>query len=136
VDLFRNVGPSKDHWLSAGSGLGGVHYDMIFGKEEVRVQFVLNRIREQNKVLFDALHDKKDQIELAFGDPFDWRRLDAKNVSIISFAKTFDGYNRDNWPEMIEWLTDHVRKIEATFGPEIPGLRQLLRAQFSRDAGA
>ena len=28
VALYRNVGPSKDHWLNAGAGLGGVHYAM------------------------------------------------------------------------------------------------------------
>src|ERR1051326_4470896 len=38
VDLYGNVSPSRDHWLNAGSGLSGVHYTMIFSKDEARVE--------------------------------------------------------------------------------------------------
>ena len=126
VDLYENVGPSKDQWLGAGSGLAGVIYQMIFGRNEVRVQFVLDRnTKEQNKVLFDYLYNRRDQLQSTFGAPLEWRRLDEKNVSMAVFRKPFDGYNRDHWDEMIDWLVGHIKKLEATFKPEIPNLRQL-----------
>jgi len=54
INLYQNVSPSKDMWLSAGAGIGGVHYNMIFGKTEVRVEFVLNRANSsENKAMFD-----------------------------------------------------------------------------------
>lgn len=132
--LYANVGPGKDHWLNAGSGLAGVHYAMIFNKGEVRVNFVLNRaLKEQNKVLFDALFDKRDAIEAAFGAELDWRRMDDKKVSIIEFAKPFNGHDRENWPAMIEWLSINIQQLEKTFEPHIPALRTLLRTQFSKE---
>jgi len=109
---------------------------MIFSKDEARVQFVLNRAKEQNKVLFDYLHEKKDHIEETFGEPLDWRRLEDKNVSMVVFSKPFNGYDRETWPEMIAWLVEKIRKLKAVFAPEIPNLRQLLRTRFPREGSA
>jgi hypothetical protein len=127
VELFQNVSPSKDHWISAGSGMGGIHYSMIFSKAEARVEFVLSRSsKEENKTLFEALYKKRDELEQRFSGALGWRRLDEKKVSIIEIDQPFDGYNRESWPEMIAWLVRHVRKMEATFKPEIAAMRQLL----------
>jgi len=35
--LYNNISPSKDHWLSAGSGLSGCPYALIFLQKELRV---------------------------------------------------------------------------------------------------
>lgn len=32
VDLYANVNPTKDHWLSAGSGVRSCPFQMIFGQ--------------------------------------------------------------------------------------------------------
>lgn len=129
IDLYKNVSPGKDHWLSSGSGLSGVHYSMIFSKDEARVEFVLARsTKEENKILFDALHQKRAELEDRFGAALEWRRLDDKKVSIILFKKAFDGYDRDSWPEMIEWIVEHLQRVATTFRPEIPRLRQALNS--------
>ncbi len=74
---------------------------MIFGKDETRVEFVLNTgAKERNKVLFDYLYDRRDQLQKSFGAPFEWRRLDDKKVSLVVFRQPFDGYERANWSEM------------------------------------
>jgi hypothetical protein len=126
VDLYQNVGPSRDHWLSSGSGMGGVHYSMIFSKDGVRVELILQSgSKDRNKAMFDSLHAKKAEIEKRFGTPLEWKRLDEKNTSKVMFSRSFDGYDESNWPEMIEWLVEHVKRIESTFSPEIPGLRAL-----------
>lgn len=134
VTLYSNVSPSKDHWLNAGSGLGGVHYSMIFSRDGVRVEFVFSRrTLEKNKAMFDALFERRAIIEKRFGAELEWRRLDEYKVSIISFAKAFDGYEKANWPAMVEWLIAHIAQLEKAFEPEIPQLRQLLRARFPRE---
>lgn len=126
--LYGNVAPSRDHWLNAGSGLSGVHYAMIFNRDEARVNFVLGRAsKEKNKALFDILHARSTELDQAFGAPLSWRRMDDKKVSIIEYAKSFDGHNRDSWPDMIAWLVTHIQRIEKAFDPEIPSLRLALR---------
>src|SRR5690606_33326379 len=133
IDLYSNVGPSKDHWLSAGAGIGGVHYAMIFGKDGVRVEFALSgRTQEENKAMFDYLFARKEEIERTFENPMEWRRLDDKKASIIVFGQAFDGYNRESWPSMIKWLVEHVRRIEKTFKPQIAPLRRVLKTRFTK----
>ena len=116
VDLFRNISPTKDHWLSAGSGMRSVPYQMIFSKDEARVELSLQRSEAaENKWVFDQLFLERNEIEASFGDKLDWRRMDDKKASRIVYAKPFDGYNREAWPEMIDWLSTYIQKLEATF---------------------
>ncbi len=128
VALYGNVAPSRDHWLNAGSGLSGVHYSMIFNRDEARVNFVLGRAsKDQNKVLFDVLNAQAVELNKAYGAPLSWRRMDDKKVSIIEYAKSFDGHNRESWPDMIFWLVEHIQRFEKLFEPQIPSLRLALR---------
>ncbi|WP_296442823.1 DUF4268 domain-containing protein [Rhodoferax sp. UBA5149] len=128
VALYSNKTSSRDHWLSTGSGLGGVNYVMIFNKDEARVHLELNRAaKEQNKALFDILNARATEFDEAFGAPLAWRRMDDNKVSIVGYAKPFDGHNRDSWPAMIAWLVEHIQRMEKLFGPEMPSLRAELR---------
>lgn len=125
TSLYQNVSPSKDHWLATGTGLRGVIYSMIFAKSEIRVEVYFSRVRrEGNKRLFDALRDQKDSIEADFGNQLIWQRLDDKKACRIKFSQPFDGYDRKNWPGMIEWLLDHIQKLESAFKPRIEALRK------------
>ena len=133
--MFANVGPSNGHWLNAGSGLAGVHYTMIFSKEETRVEFVLSRgTPAQNKAMFDYLYERRPKLETNFGAPLEWRRLDDKKVSMVVFAKEFVGFDRENWPAMVDWLTQHISKLKETFDPEIGSLRQFLANRFPKES--
>ncbi|RMX04892.1 DUF4268 domain-containing protein [Corticibacter populi] len=137
VALYANVSPSRDHWLNAGSGTSGIYYSMIFNRDETRVDFALGtRSKEANKALFDHLFARREQLDAEFGAPLSWRRMDDKKVSLIECAAPFDGHDRENWPVMIDWLVDHVKKMEKVFDKEVPGLRNLARTQFSKEAAA
>ncbi|MES2666900.1 MAG: DUF4268 domain-containing protein [Pseudomonadota bacterium] len=130
VGLFANISPTRDHWLNAGSGLGGCPYTIIFGRDEARVEFSLSRFDgADNKRLFDLLFTQRQEIEAAFGNVLDWRRMADKKQSRIVFAKGFDGYNRESWPEMAAWLSEHVLKLEAAFSGPIARLSRSVRLQ-------
>lgn len=130
IRIFTNISPTKDHWLSAGSGVRSCPYQMIFGKDEARVQFYLQRAEtSENKWLFDQLYARKDAIEAAFGAQLEWRRMDDKKASLIVYAKDFDGYNPENWPAMTDWLAEHMRRLEAAFRDPLAQLGRTIRAQ-------
>jgi len=113
VDLFDNINPHKDHWSNAGSGVRSCPYTLIFSIKEARVKLDLARADKlENKKLFDILFDQKDQIGEDFGDTLVWKRMDNKKSSRVEFQKDFDGFNKDNWPGMIEWMIVHMRKLE------------------------
>lgn len=112
-DLFDNINPTKDNWLNAGSGVRSCPYTLIFGTKESRVELGLNRTSaEENKIIFDYLNSHKEQIELVFGTKLDWLRLDEKKVSRIQFSKEYQGYDKDLWPEIIDWMITHMIKLE------------------------
>ena len=127
-DLYKNVSPSKDHWLTAGSGMSGCVYTLIFLKKEVRVEFNIWRAsQEENKRIFDFLHKKKEKIESRFGGQLEWQRLNEKKSSKICVGESFDGFEEGNWEDMIGWLFDHMKKLENAFGPEVPNIRKFPR---------
>jgi hypothetical protein len=128
MTIYSNVGPGKDSWLYAGSGLSGVLYTMIINKDELRVEFSLSRAStDENKAMFDDLYRQKDSIEAAFGEPLDWRRLEHKKASIIGFATQFDADDRSSWPEAIAWMVEYVGRLHRTFAPAVPKLRVLIK---------
>ncbi|UWR10918.1 DUF4268 domain-containing protein [Sulfitobacter mediterraneus] len=128
IDLYRNINPGKDHWLSAGSGMRSVPYQMIFGRDEARVELSLQRSETaENKWVFDQLFVSKDQIETAFGAELDWRRMNDKKASRIVYSEPFDGFDRDAWPEMINWLSAHIQKLEKAFSVPLSRINQQIR---------
>ena len=127
-DLFKNVNRSKDHWLSAGSGVSSCPFSLIFGIKEARVELNLSRsVTAENKFIFDSLFERKQSIESAFGNELDWLRLDAKKSSRIQFKKGFDGYNSDNWQEIIEWMVVHMSRLEKALKVPLAEVNQQLR---------
>jgi len=127
VDMYKNVNSTKDYWLTTGSGLSGVEYEMVFGKSEVRIQFDINRpSKEENKKLFDYLEKRRDQFEKAFGASLEWQRLPKYRLSLIIYRQEFLSYDERNWDSMIQWLVEYIQKLKATFHPEIDNLRRLL----------
>ena len=127
---YQNINPSKDHWLSCATGVSGCSYSLIFLKQEARVEVTLQRSRaEDNKWLFDNLHEKKEKIERDFGQALEWNRMDDKKSSKIRLAKSFDCYNRECWQEMIGWFGDHVSQLDDAFSKHLDRLNQEMKAR-------
>jgi len=130
VTLYQNVSPSRDHWLSAGAGLSSVTYAMIFSHTEARVDFYMSRAnRDENKQIFDWLHEQKEAIEADCGFPLEWQRLDQKKACRITYRKPFDGYNRDVWPEMVAWLVENIGRLEKAMRPRVVEIGKKLKKQ-------
>lgn len=129
VKLYNNISPSRDHWLSAGCGVSGCHYSLIFGRDEARVELNFTRSStEENKWLFDYFHDRMDAVQEAFGSELNWDRGDDdRKASRIQFSKSFDGYDEENWPEIIEWLIQHIGRLEKSMAPLLAQAGQQLR---------
>lgn len=127
-NLYNNISPGKDNWLSAGSGLSGMVFSLIFGKSEVRVEFSMQRSQaEANKFVFDRLEAQKKEIEVEFGHALIWKRLPSQKACRIQFSKPVDGYDEDNWPEMIAWLVEHMARLEEILSGPLEKIKQELK---------
>lgn len=116
VRLFDNISPPKNNYAYTGAGLRSCHFDMVLGRSEVRVQVSLvSSIKEENKALFDQFYERRSEFEAAFGHPIVWRRMDNNKQTRIVYAKDFGGIDREHWPEMAVWLSEHIVKLERAF---------------------
>lgn len=128
--LYNNISPSKDHWLSAGSGLSGCPYALIFLQKELRVEVSIARAsQEENKFVFDFLHDRKDKIEEAFGEPLEWLRLDDKKSSRIQFTCKADGFNKEHWADWVQWHLTHMSKFEKALKSPLQKASEALKSK-------
>lgn len=130
--LYNNISPGKDHWLSAGSGLSGCPYQVLFLQKELWVALNLARsVTEENKFLFDYLIQHKEQIEQTFGEKLEWLRMDDKKSSRIQFTCPADGFNQDSWPQSIAWHLKYMSKLEqALKGPLQKASEALKQTKF------
>ena len=128
-DLFNNISPSKNHWLSAGSGVRGVPYTFVFLKNAGAIEVYMGRnSTEENKFIFDELYKQKETLEANFGDTLEWERLDDKKASRIKYEKPFDGYNKESWNEMIPFMVESMNKLESVFKDPLANLNAQLKA--------
>ncbi len=130
TDLFNNISPGKDHWINAGSGMSGVPYTFEFLKDAARVKLSIGRNHtEENKFIYDELYKSKDSIETAFGDALEWDRLDNNKASKVQYEKTFDGYNKESWNEMIEFMVNSMENFEKALKEPLQQINSKLKAQ-------
>ncbi|BFI68898.1 DUF4268 domain-containing protein [Yersinia pseudotuberculosis] len=126
--LYNNISPSTDHWLSAGSGISGISYNLIFSKKEIRVElWIAKPSAESNTFAFNWLYEHRQAIENAFGHELLWQPLPGKKSCRISYAKTVISLEQENWPEMIDWLLKYLTAFEKAIDPFIFPLNTALK---------
>ena len=129
--LFSSISPSKDSWISAGSGVSSVGYNFCVGKKHARTEVYMSRSsKEENKFIFDKLKEQKPTIE-AIAQPLVWERLDNKKASRIKQELTdVSLYEKDDWNKIIDYMMDSMIKIESAFKKPLQKINKELKAKF------
>ena len=73
---------------------------------------------EENKRLYDGLFDRKEEIELAFGQPLSWERLDQRRASRLGIYRT--GSIDDSAAELRvieDWMVENLLKFKEIVNP-------------------
>jgi hypothetical protein len=84
----------------------------------------------ENKYIFDELYKVREEVEAAFGDPLEWRRLDGNKGSDILFRKTgVSVFNKEDWPKMINFMVDSMIRFEKAFQSPLKKIGQQLKAK-------
>lgn len=105
--LYNNISPSMDHWLCAGSGISGMPYSLIFSKKEIRVELWISRASADiNTMALNWLEQHRTSVEEVFGNPLEWLSLPGKKACRIQYRQKIDGFQQENWPQMIDWLVN------------------------------
>lgn len=128
-NLFDNINPGKDHWIGAGSGTRSMGYSLIFGKKAVRIELYMSRASaDENTFAFDRLHEQKDAIESVFGEQLKWQPLPGKIACRISFEMEVDGYDQQNWEQIISWFNQYLPRFEAALKEPLAEVNKQLKA--------
>lgn len=125
IDLFKSIKPSKDHWLSSGSGVTGVSYTLVITKTCSRVELdLMTSSKDLNKSYFRQLFAQKDAIEKAFGGSLEWQELpDKKMCRIKTELERLDFYNQEEWPVWNDFFIENLPKFKRALDPLIKELK-------------
>lgn len=110
---FNRRKPSTDHWMnfSVGSSACHIAVSQIQKRDELVVELYIN----EDKELFRALIQNKDDIESIIGFSLDWRELPDKKASRILMTHSAELSNQSKWSEQFDWLVNVMLKMKAGF---------------------
>ena len=111
---FNKRKATTDPWynVAIGSSDASIFIDLVNKEHKIRVSLWIN----DNKDIFDALFQRKDEIETALGFGLEWNRLDNKKASYIcTYIKGLDFKKQDNYPMLMEQIVDLVLKMRNVF---------------------
>ena len=129
--LYSNITPSKDSWVSAGSGVSSVGFNFVVSKSYARTEVYMSRsIAEENKFIFDKLFEQKDSIEAKTGELI-WERLNNKKASRIKMELSdVSLYEKQDWDKMMDFMIENMLKFEAAFKEPLQVINRALKAHF------
>jgi hypothetical protein len=128
TELHAAVSPSNCNWINTGAGKSGLDYKYVVTEHGSRVELYIRRGRsreEENKAFFDVLERHKEQIEMDFGGPLSWERLDNKGACRIAKHFEIGGYRDDesSWPAIQDTMIGAMTRLEKALRPHIAKLK-------------
>jgi len=125
INLFKNVSPTKDHWINNGAGVTGIAYTLVITRSCARIELgILSSSKEANKAYFRKLYSKKNLIESSFGESLDWIELPDKKMSKISMERgNVSWFNESDWQEMNSFFVSVLPAFQAAFDPYVKELK-------------
>lgn len=125
TELFSNVNPTKDHWLSSGAGISGLAYTFVITGKYVRIELSIgSSSKELNKKYFKSLLSHKESIENTFGGELEWEELANYKMSRIKYELgDVNLFDKTDWDKMNEFLVTYLPKFEKALQPAIKNLK-------------
>ena len=119
-NLYANISPGKESWISAGSGRRGVGFNFGATQRYCRAELYIDQgDTAENEAVFDRLHGDRVAIEAEVGTSLTWERLDHRRACRIKLEQAADVFQKDQWPTMIAFMTDAMVRLEHTVKPRL-----------------
>jgi len=125
TDLFSNINPTNDHWLSAGAGISGLRYTFVVTSKYTRIELaIVKSSKEKNKDIFKQLITDKNNIEAIFRNNLEWEELAENKMSRIKYELTdVNLFDKADWNNMSKFLIKYVSKFESALQKSIKKLK-------------
>lgn len=117
------TGPSAS-WVPLPARSSAVHYTLVFGANKTaRVELYHQpRPGESSDELFKALHERRETIESAVGQPLDWDPMPDKKAMRISISRAGDVTEESSHPELTAWFIDTAVRFRSAFQPHLDAI--------------
>jgi hypothetical protein len=127
TNLLSGRTPTKDNYLTTGSGHSGTPYSLVVTKDYMRVEvYVSMNSYDESLKVFKELENQKDIIEKTFGSKLEWGDRVGEKACRIKFEKKGVNYfNETEWDNISTFLIDTLIRFDAAF-------REPLKVVFSR----
>ena len=114
---FENINATKDNWVTSSTGVAGYYITCIANQNETRVELYIDTgDAGKNKLAFENLLSKKEEIEIGVGKKLIWNRADDKKSSKIYISLNGIGLkHQNNWEEMAKFHAYWTSKFYDTF---------------------
>ena len=124
--LYANRSTSSDHWMSAGIGRGGFSLNASVTEDRARIECYISMGKDsdaRNKAAFHALHEKKTDIERAFGGQLDWQVLPTR-IGCRICVDIEGGWkaHESDWPALQDRMLVQMIKLESALKGPIQAL--------------
>jgi Domain of unknown function (DUF4268)/TIR domain len=120
LHLHANRAPATTSWIGAGAGRSGYSWNYVIRMNDAAVELDIDTgNRDENKRAFDALQERKAEIEAAFGAALEWQRLDEKRRCGIRHVVTAGGLvtPEARWPAIQAAMVEAMERLSRALQP-------------------
>lgn len=121
LQLHAKRAPTTTSWIGAGAGISGYSWNYVIWMSDAgAVELDIDTgDKHKNKSVFDALHQRKAEIEASFGAPLEWERLDDRRRSGIQYIVRAGGLTapEEQWPAIQAALVQAMTRLSRTLYP-------------------
>ncbi|WP_202978435.1 DUF4268 domain-containing protein [Serinicoccus chungangensis] len=121
----RATRPPRDSWFTMTAGTPHVTYYNAFTRQGLSSELVFESPdADVNRARFEALSDRRSEVEAAYGGPLDWQSLPGRKACrVAEYLPDADVTVEARWAEYLGWLLDRqtqLRRALSTVGG-VPG---------------
>jgi hypothetical protein len=126
TSIVANRSTGTDHWLTGSIGKAGFQPTFTMKQHDSRVEMYIDLgkgAEQRTKAAFQALHDQREPIEKAYGEPLVWQLLPGKRSCRI-YGVVDGGWKtpEDDWPELQTRFLGAMVRLERAFKAPVGSL--------------
>lgn len=125
--LHAKISPTDGGWVSVTAGIRGLSFCYSVSKHQATVDLYIDKgkdTQEENERIFDMFAGAQEDIEMSFGEPLEWERMEGKRACRIRKTITEGGYlDEGNWPKIHEAMIDTMIRFHKALTPHIQYLK-------------
>lgn len=122
----RVKAPPTANWLSLPAGKNGMSYAASYClPKRFRIELYVDAgDQDQATRRFDALSERRGEIEKRFGGKLEWERLESRRASRIAsyYRDDVRVEERDRWPEVRTWAIERLGALREALQSHVDAL--------------